>query len=192
MGNSIQQCTKEAPTEMISIVLIGPSQSGKSTLLQRIQEKSSAGFKTDAIMLCSGKNYEIEYWDIPSEEPDNIKLKGADCIVIVIDSTSRKANDDISFWIQFLEKKDVMRKRIVLCLNKIDLEEEKIKKSTVKYFVEEKGIRVCEISAATGKNVNTLLTIAFGLDKKSQQSSKGGKPMTEMLPNPKRRPTLDV
>ncbi|XP_068202004.1 uncharacterized protein [Palaemon carinicauda] len=134
-------CTKPGKYK---IVIIGDGGTGKSSYVSRLQ---SEGFrheyiatmgveKTEIVVDTSHGECIISLWDTAGQEKlgplRDAYYEGADAAIIFCDVTSRVTYKNVPLW-----HKDVMRVSegipIVLCANKIDVKERKVKSKGITY-----------------------------------------------------------
>ena len=106
----------------------------------------------------NGKNVKLQIWDTAGQE----KYKGlipsyvrnSSIVFVVYDISLKTSFDNIPKWINFI--KSIENTTIVLCGNKIDLENREVKKEEGEELAKKEGISFFEVSAKTNDNIKNM------------------------------------
>ena len=158
--------------DSFNIVLMGDSQVGKTSLLERYclnffrtephEQKSVVVFKK--ILEINKDKYRIKFWDTPCfiDNCDNFKkdmFENSDAIIFVCSYDIKESLVHINTWYQYvMDFINIIEKEMILLINKKDLENDKslneeqiIKKS------KDLQLDYYEVSAKTGDNINNAI-----------------------------------
>ena len=158
--------------EFISIILLGDTSVGKTSLLKQYHNKtfdenvlSTIGYeyKLDNVTIkINGKEkiIKLKIWDTAGQirfrQQVIITLKNCLGAILLYDVTRKESFEAINEWIKIIDsKKDIEKFPIVLCGNKTDLEEHRI----ISYqegekFSQKYNFPFFEVSAKNNINVN--------------------------------------
>jgi len=163
---------KEAERRIFKINVIGDSNVGKSTLIQRIVTKRfvpdhpmSIG-ATVSIWRTShkGRHIKVQLWELKNAEIRNVKslatafTKATSGALLVFDLTSMHALDKLDDWIEFIRRNN-SEIPILLVGTKLDLEENCIiKDKHANDYLESRNLAgFYKISSKTGHRIDVLL-----------------------------------
>ena len=148
------------------IIFVGDAGVGKTTIISRIMDNPFSESYEPSIgvdfmsknIKYHGKNIKLHIWDKAGQE----KYKGlipsyvrnSSIVFIVYDISSKVSFDNIPKWISFI--KTIENTTIVLCGNKIDLENREVSKEEGASFAQKEGISFFEVSAKTDENVKNM------------------------------------
>ena len=151
----------------IKLLLIGNTFVGKTLIVQKFIDntfskstKATIGVDLQSRILdINGKKVKYLIWDTAGE--DRMKTmtyayyRGCHVILIVYDVTIRKSFENVTTWVECVDKFAKTNVLRILVGNKTDLEEKRvISKEEGKKLAEENGLKFYEISA---KTMNGLL-----------------------------------
>ena len=148
------------------IIFVGDAGVGKTTIISRIMDSpfSDAYEPSIGIDFMSknikyhGQNIKLQIWDTAGQE----KYKGlipsyvrnSSVVFVVYDVSSKTSFDNIPKWINFI--KSIENTTLILCGNKIDLQNREVQKETGEEFAKKEGIFFFEVSAKTNENVKNM------------------------------------
>jgi len=158
----------------LKIVFLGDSMVGKTCLIGNFVSGNApdnviptigAAFVSKEIEIM-GKQVEVLIWDTAGQELYRglapIYYRDADIAIICFDVTSSQSYDSIQYWISELNKNCEKNIIIVICGNKIDLEEKRvIQFSSPQAAAEEIDAIYSETSAITGFGVERMFQTAI-------------------------------
>ena len=148
------------------IIFVGDAGVGKTTIISRIMnnpfvEEYEPSIGVDFMsknLKYNGQIVKLQIWDTAGQE----KYKGlipsyirnSSIVFVVYDISSKTSFDNIPKWINFI--KSIENTTLVLCGNKIDLENREVKKEEGEEFAKKEGISFFEVSAKTDENVKDM------------------------------------
>ena len=105
-----------------------------------------------------GQNIKLQIWDTSGQE----KYKGlipsyvrnSSVVFLVYDISVKASFDNIPKWINFI--KTIENTTLVLCANKIDLENREVKKEEGEELAKKENISFFEVSAKTDENIKNM------------------------------------
>ena len=148
------------------IIFVGDAGVGKTTVIARIMDspfsevyEPSIGvdFMSKSIKY-RGQNIKLQIWDTAGQE----KYKGlipsyvrnSSIVFLVYDISSKSSFDNIPKWISFI--RSIENTTLILCGNKIDLENREVTKEEGEALAQKEGIAFYETSAKTGDGVKNM------------------------------------
>jgi Ras-related protein Rab-6A len=148
------------------IIFIGDANVGKTTIISRIMDnpfnevyEPSIGvdFMSKNIKF-RGQNIKLQMWDTAGQE----KYKGlipsyvrnSSIVFLVYDVSTKTSFDNIPSWINFI--RTIENTTLVLCGNKIDLENREVKKEEGEALAQKEGLAFFEVSAKTGEGIKNM------------------------------------
>ena len=147
---------------IFKMILIGDSGVGKTNILNRYinnkfleTTKSTVGVELGTkIEEYNNKKIKIQIWDTAGQERyksiTKTYYKGAKGVFIVYDVTIRKSFENVTTWVECVDKFAKTNVLRILVGNKTDLEDKRvISKEEGKKLAEENGLKFYEISAKT-------------------------------------------
>ena len=166
------------------IVFIGNPNVGKTEIISRIVDKPFIGESEATIGVdyekkninFQGKNIKLQLWDTAGYEKFRglipCYLQGSTIAFIVYDVNDRTSFENSANWINFVKSNNQDNNtKIVLCGNKIDLRERKVKTLEGEALAKKEGLSFFEVSAKTKEGIDDMLykSIAnlFTLDEKT-------------------------
>lgn len=158
----------------MKIVLLGNSGVGKTSIVfqyvsgsspESIKPTVGAAFFTKEISV-NGRPLELLIWDTAGQEVYRglapMYYRSAKIAIIVFDITNSKSFDSVSYWIKELNENVDGNLTIVVCGNKIDLEEARaVSNEAVQAKVEQASAMYVETSATTGQGIDRLFQLAI-------------------------------
>lgn len=148
------------------IIFIGDAGVGKTTIISRIMDnpfieeyEPSIGVDfMSKVIQYNGQNIKIQIWDTAGQE----KYKGlipsyvrnSSFVFVVYDISVKTTFDNIPKWINFI--RSIENTTIILCGNKIDLENREVKKEEGEELAKKEGISFFEVSAKTDENIKNM------------------------------------
>ena len=161
--DSIENSTSSARHK---IIFIGDAGVGKTTIISRIMdnpfiEEYEPSIGVDFMsktLKYNGQNVKLQIWDTAGQE----KYKGlipsyvrnSSIVFVVYDISGKTSFDNIPKWINFI--KSIENTTIVLCGNKIDLENREVKEEEGEELAKKEGISFFEVSAKTNDNIKNM------------------------------------
>ena len=155
--------------ENYKIAIVGNQHVGKTTILSRYKYETTddtyaptvgIDFLTKNVYL-EDKTIRLIMWDTAGQERFKSLipsyLKNANCVILTYDVTDKSSFSSLSKWLSDVKDNVVQRTFIILCGNKIDLNNKRvIPKEDAEKFCEENKIAYVETSATTGQGINEL------------------------------------
>ena len=148
------------------IIFVGDAGVGKTTIISRIMDNPFSDVYEPSIgvdfmsknIIYHGQKIKLQMWDTAGQE----KYKGlipsyvrnSSIVFVVYDIASKNSFDNIPKWINFI--KSIENTSLVLCGNKIDLENREVKKETGEEYAKKEGIPFFEVSAKTNENIKNM------------------------------------
>lgn len=171
----------------IKLVLLGDSSVGKTSIVTQYVSGSApesvnptigAAFVTKDVTV-DGQALELLIWDTAGQEVYRglapMYYRSALIAIIVYDVTKAESFDSVSYWIRELKtnvEEDII---ILVCGNKIDLEEKRaVEFQQASSMAQENGALYAETSAVTGAGVERMFQLAIStlLQKRDPDSIK--------------------
>jgi Rab family protein len=157
----------------LKLVLLGESGVGKTSLVaqylsgqvpESVNPTVGAAFMTKYV-IADGQQFELLIWDTAGQEVYRglapMYYRSALIAIIVFDVTNDATYNSVNYWIRELRANSDESIVIVVCANKIDLEDKRIVDSvTASESASEKGALYAEASAITGAGVEKVFEIA--------------------------------
>ena len=148
------------------IIFVGDAGVGKTTIISRImgnpyneiyEPSIGVDFMSKTIKY-HGQNIKLQMWDTAGQE----KYKGlipsyvrnSSVVFVVYDISVKASFDNIPKWINFI--KTIENTTLVLCANKIDLENREVKKEDGEELAKKENISFFEVSAKTDENIKNM------------------------------------
>jgi len=148
------------------IIFVGDAGVGKTTIISRImgnpyseiyEPSIGVDFMSKSIKY-HGQNIKLQMWDTAGQE----KYKGlipsyvrnSSVVFVVYDISVKASFDNIPKWINFI--KTIENTTLVLCANKIDLENREVKKEEGEELAKKENISFFEVSAKTDENTKNM------------------------------------
>lgn len=189
----------------IKLVLLGDSGVGKTSIVTQFVSGSApenvnptigAAFVTKDVTI-DGQNLELLIWDTAGQEVYRglapMYYRSALIAFIVYDVTKNESFDSVSYWIRELKTNVEENIVILVCGNKVDLEDKRtVEFQTAQNMATENGALYAETSATTGTGVDRMFQMAIStllkqrspgqvapkqgvdLDSKQEKKDKGG------------------
>ena len=148
------------------IIFVGDAGVGKTTIINKIMDNPFSEVYEPSIgvdfmsknIKYQGQNIKLQIWDTAGQE----KYKGlipsyvrnSSIVFLVYDITSKTSFDNIPNWINFI--KTIENTALVLCGNKIDLDNREVKKEDGEELAKKEGISFFEVSAKTDENIKNM------------------------------------
>ena len=161
--------------EHYKIAIVGNQHVGKTTILSRYKYETidntyaptvGIDFLTKNVFL-EDKTIRLIMWDTAGEERFKSLipsyLRNANCVILTYDITDKSSFTSLNKWLSDVKDNVVEGTFIILCGNKIDLENKRIvPKEEAEKFAEENKIDYAETSAKNGDGINELFYIIIG------------------------------
>ena len=161
--------------ENYKIAIIGNQHVGKTTILSRYKYETTddtyaptvgIDFLTKNVFL-EDKTIRLIMWDTAGQERFKSLipsyLKNANCVILTYDITDKSSFTSLNKWLSDVKDNVVEGTFIILCGNKIDLDNKRVvPKEDAEKFAEENNIAYAETSATTGEGINELFNIIIG------------------------------
>jgi small GTP-binding protein len=151
---------------IIKLILIGDSECGKSSIFERYindvfvtNQRITIGLDLQIKTVEINKNnYKIQLWDTAGQEKyRSISIsyyKHKDGVLCCFSLSDRESFENLNFWLIEVKKTSVNKYlQIVIIGNKIDLQEQIIKRSEIIDFCKNHHVKYFETSAKTGHNI---------------------------------------
>ena len=161
--------------ENYKIAIVGNQHVGKTTILSRYKYETTddsyaptvgIDFLTKNVFL-EDKTIRLIMWDTAGQERFKSLipsyLKNANCVILTYDITDKSSFTSLNKWLSDVKDNVVEGTFIILCGNKIDLDNKRVlPKEDAEKFAEENNIAYAETSATTGEGINELFNIIIG------------------------------
>ena len=157
----------------IKLVLLGDSGVGKTSIVsQYVSGKCSdsvkptigAAFVTKELTI-GGQQIELLIWDTAGQEVYRglapMYYRSALIAIIVYDVSSAASFKSVEYWVNELRENTEEKIVIVICGNKIDIEERQVEQPYANEMAEKHNTLYAETSAVTGSGVERLFQIAL-------------------------------
>ena len=155
--------------ENYKIAIIGNQHVGKTTILSRYKYEATddvyaptvgIDFLTKNVFL-EDKTIRLIMWDTAGQERFKSLipsyLKNANCVILTYDITDKSSFTSLNKWLSDARDNIVEGTFLILCGNKIDLNNKRvIPREEAEKFCEENIIAYAETSARTGEGINEL------------------------------------
>lgn len=165
----------------VKLVLLGDSGVGKTSIAtqyisgkapQSVKPTIGAAFVTKSIVV-DGQPVELLIWDTAGQEVYRglapMYYRSALIAIVVFDITRTQSYDSVAYWINELKANADSRTIIVVCANKVDLEDQRaVVEATAQEFAESHGALYAATSAATGSGIDRMFQMAVGKLMKDQ------------------------
>lgn len=153
----------------LKIIFLGDSGVGKTAILNRYVNENfvsehSTTIAVDLYLKTTFANLEkiyLQIWDTAGQERFNALTKsyfrGADCVVLVYDSSNRKSFENLSIWKQkFLEQNSTIGCILPLVVigNKTDLENVDVPFKEAEFWANNNDYPIFQTSAKSGSGIN--------------------------------------
>ena len=153
----------ESPRQ--KIIFVGDSGVGKTTMIKNLNEEPYKDLNESSIGIdfyskkikYKGTEIRLQIWDTAGQEKYRglipSYIRNAALIFLIYEISSKESFDNLTQWIEFINSYE--KTKIVLCGNKIDLENErKVSKTQGEKFAKEKNLVFHEVSAL--ENINMI------------------------------------
>jgi Rab family protein len=172
----------------VKLVLLGDSGVGKTSIVSQyimgtvpdsVNPTIGAAFVTKNVTF-DGKPYELLIWDTAGQEVYRglapMYYRSAVIAIIVFDVTSKPSYGSVSYWIKELRTNVEEGITILVCGNKIDLEDKRnVEGIQASAWATEKGALYAETSAVTGGGVEKMFQLALANLVKQKRTDKHGR-----------------
>lgn len=161
------------PLTSVKLVLLGDSGVGKTSIVTQyvsgtapgsVKPTIGAAFVTKEIVV-DDQQLELLIWDTAGQEVYRglapMYYRSALIAIIVYDCTRQQSFDTVSYWIKELKNNVDGNIVILVCGNKVDLEDQKVIDSTVaQTSADANGALFAETSASTGAGIERMFQMA--------------------------------
>ena len=177
LGDSamVNESGSSSNIENYKIAIIGNQHVGKTTILSRYKYETTDGTYAPTVgidfltknVFFEDKTIRLIMWDTAGQERFKSLipsyLKNANCVILTYDVTEKSSFTSLNKWLSDARDNVVEGTFIILCGNKIDLNNKRvIPKEEAEKFAEENKITYAETSASTGEGINELFNIIIG------------------------------
>lgn len=151
------------------VIFVGDSGVGKTSLIHRCKNKRFSETTSPTIGAgitqmqanIDGKVIDYQLWDTAGQEIYRnivpIYFKGAICAVVVFSLEERHSFTSLQSWINQLQAHADENVGIVICGNKVDVENTTVTQNEAEHWAQERGYTIIFTSAYTGENVQLML-----------------------------------
>ena len=152
----------ESPRQ--KIIFVGDSGVGKTTMIKNLNEEPYQDLNESSIGIdfyskkikYKGTEIRLQIWDTAGQEKYRglipSYIRNAALIFLIYDISSKESFNNLTQWIEFINSYE--KTKIVLCGNKIDLENErKVSKKQGEDYAKEKNLVFHEVSALKDINI---------------------------------------
>jgi Rab family protein len=169
----------------IKLVLLGDSGVGKTSIVTQyvsgnvpdnINPTIGAAFVTKEVTIDS-QSLELLIWDTAGQEVYRglapMYYRSALIAIIVYDVTNQESHNSVSYWIHELQTNVEENIVILVCGNKIDLEDKRVVQfQSASSAAAERGALYAETSATTNSGVDRMFQLAISTHLKKKIPSK--------------------
>ena len=148
----------------VKIVFVGDTGVGKTQIISRINNDPFNGnydgidFRFKEIIF-KGHTIKLQMWDTSGKEEYKgiipSYVRNSSIVFLIYDVSVKNSFDNIPNWITFI--RSIENNTLVLCGNKIDLAERKVKKEEGEALAQKEGIAFFEVSAKTGDEIKNMI-----------------------------------
>ena len=166
MADSNEDSMESNSVTRHKIIFVGDANTGKTSIINRIidnpfnevyEPSIGVDFMSKNIKFRE-QSIKLQIWDTAGQE----KYKGlipsyvrnSSIVFLVYDVSVKTSFDNIPKWINFI--KTIENTTLVLCGNKIDLENREVKKEEGEALAQKEGISFFEVSAKTDENIKNM------------------------------------
>jgi Rab family protein len=171
----------------IKLVLLGDSGVGKTSIVtqyvsgtvpENVNPTIGAAFVTKEVTI-DGNNLELLIWDTAGQEVYRglapMYYRSALIAIIVYDVTSQESYNSVSYWIRELQTNVEDNIVILVCGNKIDLEDKRaVQFQAASGLAAERGALYSETSATTNAGIDRMFQMAISSHLKKRGGSGRG------------------
>jgi small GTP-binding protein len=156
-------------SEGIKIVLLGDSGVGKTTIVTKyvtgkvltLPSPTIAAANLTKKVVIENHEYDVLIWDTAGQEIYRgltpLYYRNADIAIIVFDVTRQNTFDSVDFWIDELRENVGDKITIVICGNKIDLEEKReVEAEKAESFASDNNALYVETSGVDGVGIESV------------------------------------
>lgn len=161
------------PLTSVKLVLLGDSGVGKTSIVTQyvsgtapgsVKPTIGAAFVTKEIVV-DDQQLELLIWDTAGQEVYRglapMYYRSALIAIVVYDCSRQQSFDTVSYWIKELKNNVDGNIVILVCGNKVDLEDQKVIDSTVaQASADSNGALFAETSASTGAGIERMFQMA--------------------------------
>ena len=172
--------------DTFKVLFVGDAGVGKTQIIKNFLEENFSDVYELTIgvediskdITIRGTNRRLQMLDCSGQEKYkgiiSSYVKGSSIVFLIYDVTSKSSFDNIPTWISFIKSHG--SPTLVLCGNKIDLENREVTKEVGEALAKKEGIPFFEVSAKTGDEIKNMIysSVAdlsifkeYNLDKKS-------------------------
>lgn len=154
------------------VLLIGESAVGKTSLI-RCYSKPNESFSSTlmptfgidfvtVVTIVDGVRVRLQIWDTAGQERfrtlTSMHFRGTKGLLLVYDITNAGSFDQLQYWINTMNKHDLMYEEVILVGNKCDYEKEswEVDTRTGEEFARQFGLKFYQTSAKTKENVQEV------------------------------------
>ncbi|KAJ5074370.1 ras and ef-hand domain-containing protein [Anaeramoeba ignava] len=155
----------------VKLVLLGPTQVGKTCILQRVCDgqyvpdtvtTSGVDFRYSTITI-KEQTVKLQLWDTAGQERFRAitgpYYRGANGVVLIYDITSKKSLQDLNYWIESVQKNAPPNVEKMIIANKADLQHKRqVDIEEGQNFADSVNAIFYEVSAKTGENLMEAFT----------------------------------
>lgn len=171
MDYSNSACKRQFLFKHLNIVLVGDSKVGKSTLLGQIVSPGNKNAYEPTIavdyQLKEYKCFNLNFWDVSGNSYfESVRKKFYEKIsvfLIVFDVSSRSSFENLSGWIDEIEKFAGSETKFVVCGNKVDLITlRQVSEAEGALFANLREFSYFEVSCVTGQGIKDMIEKIVG------------------------------
>jgi Rab family protein len=158
----------------IKLVLLGDSGVGKTSIVsqyvsgnapENVNPTIGAAFVTKEVSV-EGQNLELLIWDTAGQEVYRglapMYYRSALIAIIVFDVSNQESYNSVNYWIKELQTNVEENIVIIVCGNKIDLEEKRVVNfQAASAAAVEQGVLYAETSASSGTGIDRMFQVAI-------------------------------
>lgn len=154
------------------VLLIGESGVGKTSLIKSYSKPNEAFTPSllstvgidfaSVITIVDGVRVQLQIWDTAGQERfrtlTSLHFRGTKGILLVYDITNIGSFDQLQYWVNAMNKHDLMYEEVVIVGNKSDFEKHRWQVDTQagQKFARQLGLKFYETSAKTKENVQEV------------------------------------
>ena len=158
---------EEEKATLFKVIFVGDAGVGKTQIIKNflgekfsdVYELTSGVEDISKDITIQGTKRRLQMFDCPGQEKYkgiiSSYVKGSSIVFLIYDVTSKSSFDNIQTWIDFIKDKE-KNTTLVLCGNKIDLENREVTTEEGEALAQKEKIAFFEVSAKTGEKIKNM------------------------------------
>ena len=164
--DNFEMATEENYVTQVKVIFVGDAGVGKTQIINKfVNSKFDETYDSTVGVEFMSKDItfhdtkiKLQMWDTSGQE--NFKnlipfyVRNSSIVFLIYDVSKKSSFDNIPNWITFI--KSIKDNTLILCGNKIDLENREVKKEEGEALAQKEGIAFFEVSAKTGESIKDM------------------------------------